>query len=194
MSKINALTITTITVIILTATIVAAIAIIEKTVEEQTQVETATPVVKIIHTTQELPVPDLTPVEPESNIIDALAKTVYGEARGLSQMEQAAVVWCILNRADAAETDNLMQIITAPNQFCGYSPSNPVLPKIAELVKDVLTRWQIEKNCVGDVGRVLPKDYLYFTGDGKHNYFRKVYNSTAYWDWSLPNPYEVNYE
>jgi hypothetical protein len=136
-----------------------------------------------------LEIPDLTPPEPGTDVIDALAKTVYGEARGCSTMEQAAVVWCILNRVDAG-TENIMEVITAPNQFQGYDPANPIDTEIVALVKDVLTRWQIEKDCVGSVGRVLPSDYLWFTGDGTHNYFRNNYSGNTTWDWSLPNPYD----
>lgn len=137
-----------------------------------------------------LDIPDLTPPEPETDVVEALAKTVYGEARGCSKVEQAAVVWCVLNRVDAAGTGNIMAVIVAPHQFQGYHSTNPVEPEIVELVKDVLTRWQIESDCVGSVGRVLPNDYLWFTGDDKHNYFRNDYHGTTFWDWSLPNPYE----
>lgn len=41
-----------------------------------------------------------------------------------------------------------------------------------------------------DVGRVLPPDYLYFSGDGKRNHFRNEYDGGQTWDWSLPSPYE----
>ena len=38
--------------------------------------------------------------------INYLAKTLYGEARGIeSKMEKAAVCWCILNRVDSDEYD-----------------------------------------------------------------------------------------
>ncbi len=47
------------------------------------------------------------------------AQTVFGEARGvLSRMEQAAVVWTLLNRVDDCG-DSLGKVITAPNQFKG---------------------------------------------------------------------------
>jgi len=47
-----------------------------------------------------------------------------------------------------------------------------------------------EKECVGSVGRVLPKEYLYFTGDGAHNYFTTEWQGGQTWDWSLESPYE----
>lgn len=64
-------------------------------------------------------------------------------------------------------------------QFYGYDPSNPVDPDILALVEDVLARWMAEKECVGSVGRVLPKEYLYFTGDGAHNYFTTEWQGRA---------------
>lgn len=47
-----------------------------------------------------------------------------------------------------------------------------------------------EKNGETDVGRVLPKEYTFFIGDGFENHFTDEWKSTDYWDWSLPSPYE----
>lgn len=120
------------------------------------------------------------------------AKTLWGEAHGVeSRMEQAAVVWTMLNRVDAFG-DSLGKIVTASNQFA-YDEDNPTIDDfdrdLTELVRDVVGRWESEKNGV-DSGRVLPKQYLWFGGDGEQNYFRSEYDSfTDIWDWSLPNPY-----
>ena len=86
--------------------------------------------------------------------------------------------------------DTVEGITTQPCQFYGYDPSNPVDPDILALVEDVLARWMAEKECVGSVGRVLPKEYLYFTGDGVHNYFTTEWQGGQTWDWSLESPYE----
>lgn len=121
-----------------------------------------------------------------------LAKTVWGEARGCSTTEQAAVVWCILNRVDRAQRDDpraIIDVITRKNQFVGYSENHPVDDSIRTLVIDVLTRWEREKAGETDVGRVLPKDYLYFVGDGKKNIFRNEYRGGETWDWTLESPY-----
>lgn len=123
----------------------------------------------------------------------ALAKMVWGEARGCSTTEQAATIWCVLNRYDSGDrfwADTVEGITTQPCQFYGYDPSNPVDPDILALVEDVLARWMAEKECVGGVGRVLPKEYLYFTGDGAHNYFTTEWQGGQTWDWSLESPYE----
>lgn len=122
---------------------------------------------------------------------EMLAKTVWGEARGCSTVQKAAVVWCILNRVESPRFgDSIGAVVTAPSQFFGYSAGNPVDEDILALVTDVLERWAMEPAAVGDVGRILPKEYLYFSGNGFYNTYTTVYTGGAYWDWSAPNPYE----
>lgn len=116
----------------------------------------------------------------------ALAKVVWGEARGCSKTEQAAVVWCVLNRVDSELfPDSVLDVLEQPHQFDGYKPSHPVDVDILEVVQDVLDRY----DTVGEEGRVIPYDYLFFEGDGKSNHFRKEWRSGEEWDWSLPSPY-----
>lgn len=122
--------------------------------------------------------------------VDLIAKTVYGEARGLTTLEQSAVIWCILNRVDKGYGD-IAEVVTAPYQFVGYDKDHPVTEEIKALTEDVLARWQAEKYCMGNVGRTLPKKYLYFYGDGQHNYFRDKYSGDYNtWDWNCENPYK----
>lgn len=121
-----------------------------------------------------------------------IAKTLYGEARGCSTTEQAAVAWCILNRVDDSSglwPDDIIGVVTQENQFIGYSPEHPVLPELYDLAVDVLERWQKEQNGETNVGRVLPKEYCYFQGDGKHNYFRREFEGSPDWDWGMESPY-----
>lgn len=123
--------------------------------------------------------------------IDHIAKTVWGEARGLSKTHQAGVVWAILNRCDDGRFGKgVIGVVTAPSQFAGYRSGNPVDPEIRDLVVDVLDRYSQEKAGIKNVGRVLPKEYLYFRGNGKVNLFSKKWNSNNVWDWSLESPYE----
>ena len=123
--------------------------------------------------------------------IDYIAKTVWGEARGLSKTHQAGVVWTILNRCDDGRFGKgIISVVTAPKQFVGYKSSNPVDPEIRDLVVDVLDRYSQEKAGIENVGRVLPKGYLYFRGNGKVNLFSEKCNSNNIWDWSLDSPYE----
>lgn len=122
--------------------------------------------------------------------IETLAKIVYREARGIKEdSHKAAVVWCILNRVDDGYWgDNIVDVATYPNAFA-WVPDTPVDEELVDLVVDVITRWNHEKEGLSDVGRTLPKEYLYFTGDGSYNRFTKEWKSTDYWDWSLPDPY-----
>lgn len=122
--------------------------------------------------------------------IETLAKIVYQEARGIREnSHKAAVVWCILNRVDDGYWgDNIVDVATYPNAFA-WVPDTPVEEELVDLVVDVITRWNHEKEGLSDVGRTLPKEYLYFTGNGSYNHFTKEWKSTDYWDWSLPNPY-----
>lgn len=123
--------------------------------------------------------------------IDHITKTVWGEARGLSKTHQAGVVWTILNRCDDGRFGKgVIDVITAPSQFAGYRSGNPVDPEIRDLVVDVLNRYSQEKAGIKNVGRVLPKEYLYFRGNGKTNLFSEKLNSNNTWDWSLESPYE----
>lgn len=121
----------------------------------------------------------------------ALAKTVWGEDRGGTATEQAGVAWCVLNRVDSPEfPDDVLSVVSQAGQFDGYDPSYPVEDGILALCEDVLARWELEKMGVGSVGRVLPADYLFFEGDGRHNYFRREYiGDGTTWDWSLASPY-----
>lgn len=124
---------------------------------------------------------------------EAIAKVLYRECRGVeSDAEKAAVAWCILNRVDSGERyfpDTVIEVVTQKNQFAYYEDT-PVWSNLYFLAEDVLTRWHNEKRGDKDVGRTLPKEYLYFTGDGKHNNFTVEWLGKEYWDWSLPDPYE----
>lgn len=116
-----------------------------------------------------------------------LAKVVYREARGLDRTHVAAVAWCVLNRVDYYDS-TITSMVTAPGQFA-WKANTPVHDYYYDLAKDVVTRWLLEKEGCADVGRVLPKEYRYFFGYKGLNYFRKTWQATSYWDWSLPSPY-----
>jgi len=63
------------------------------------------------------------------------------------------------------------------------------LQEFKAIAADVLIRWEREKREGGEVGRVLPAEYVFFTGDGEVNHFRTEYEGGMFWDWSLKNPY-----
>ena len=130
--------------------------------------------------------PSETVVEPDAYIVELMARTIYAEARGCSTMEQAAVAWCVLNRVDAGY-GTAEEVLTAPHQFASWS--GEVGQEQIDIAADVLIRWEREKAGEADVGRVLPSEYLWFTGNGSENLFRDAYEGGQYWGWSLPNPY-----
>lgn len=124
--------------------------------------------------------------------IDALAAVMYIEARGLDTREVAMVAWCVLNRVDRG--DGSIADICYSNQFALYHTNAAYHNKTvyAWLAEDVLTRYYLEKMGETAVGRVLPSNYYYFTGDGKHNYFRADFYGSKQLDslfW-MENPYK----
>lgn len=140
----------------------------------------------------------------EETLVQALAKTVTAEIGGLTdevaystaRMEEAAVVWCVLNRVDAhydagrSYAEQIEAHLKKPAQFA-YRRDGAIFEGIEELCADVLIRWQLEKSgLLEDCGRVLPKEHVFFGGDGEHNHFRTKYDDFSnLWDWSLPDPY-----
>lgn len=110
----------------------------------------------------------------EQDII-VVAKTLWGEARGCSLLNQQQVVWCVLNRVDDPRfPDTIQGVVTQPWQFHGYSADYPVTNELYAVALDVLTRWSMEKQGAS-VERELPISYLWFYGDGVQNWFREVY-------------------
>jgi hypothetical protein len=135
--------------------------------------------------------PTPAPYIPDEAEVEMLARVIWGEARGIpSDMHKAAVVWCVLNRVDAEGwPDTVAEVVTQPHQFAGYSPDYPATEEFKAIAADVLIRWEREKREGGEVGRVLPAEYVFFTGDGEVNHFRTEYKGGMFWDWSLKNPY-----
>lgn len=155
-------------------------------------IELTTPVPTPIPT----PTPEPTPTsEPVYDInradVEMLARLAWGEARGCSTTEQAAVMWCVLNRVDSESRDfddTIAEVVTSPHQFY-YSASFPLEDKLVALAEDVLYRWYKEKDTGEIDGRVLPQEYHYFHGDGQYNYFRDAFRGGTTYDWSLESPY-----
>lgn len=132
---------------------------------------------------------------------ETIAKMLWGEARGVPDLyvgdkrvsakcQQAAVVWTVLNRYDAGYENSIAEVVRARGQYHGYSPDNPVDENLLALTIEVLNQWSYEKE-TGFGFRVLPSDYLWFSGDGTYNHFRNGYErATAdVWAWEIEDPY-----
>ena len=105
----------------------------------------------------------------------AMAKMLWGEARGCALDNQQKTAWCALNRVDDPRfPDTILGVLSQPSQFHGYSPDFPVWDELKEVARDVLTRWSLEKQGV-TVERELPNTYLWFTGYNGSNHFREEY-------------------
>ena len=135
---------------------------------------------------------------PSSTDAELIAQILYHECGALPPLEQSAVVWTILNRVDSELSyfpDTIAEVCTqkiGKYYMFAYREDAPVREDLYELAMDVMTRWYREKAGEENVGRTLPVEYVYFWGNGKHNFFRIEYQGKDYWDWSLPNPYAVD--
>lgn len=118
------------------------------------------------------PLPSWTPAAED---VEAIARTLYGECRGAeTEAEKEAVAWVILNRVDAGYADTVLGVVSAPGQFAGYNAAHPLWPELVEVAERVLTLHHREQ--LGErVVRVLPREYLWFSGDGARNCFRDAY-------------------
>lgn len=165
--------------------------------EETTEQTTATPVAEQTEqSASELSAAETTPPGAAStplwttDDVSVLCKTVFGEAGTESPEQMAAVVWCVLNRVDDPTfPDNISDVATQAFQFQGYNRRNPIDLTAEKIALDVLERWQREKNGEMDVGHILPREYLYFLGDGIVNHYTKSFGAAEEWDWSLESPY-----
>ena len=113
-----------------------------------------------------------------------IARMVFGEAGGVSSTDsassltqQAAVIWTVLNRVDMGYGS--ISEIVVPSIYNGYNPNLPlsaVGQTIVNLTYDVLCRWYAEQDGYSVSGRVIPKDVIYFYGDGAVNHFYSDYS------------------
>ena len=105
----------------------------------------------------------------------AVAKMLWGEARGCTRDNQIKCAWVVVNRVDDERfPDTIQGVLEQPHQFHGYDPAYPVTNDLYNVAFDVLTRWSYEKQGV-PVRRELAQSFLWFTGNGVENIFREVY-------------------
>ena len=173
--------------------IIILISAITTPVDSADIVQTSTKVTRIEDTRDGIPVA-LTFYYDENDII-VLAKVLYRECGAVKSVtEQACVGWTVCNWADVDGEDYVGMIsksAKSPGRFA-WVQKTPVTDHLYRLASDILFRWNLEKNGYNVVGRVLPSDYYYFAGDGKHNYFRRNFrNDRDFWDYTLESPYEL---
>ena len=107
--------------------------------------------------------------------VAAVAKMLWGEARGCTRDNQIKCAWVVCNRVDDERfPDTIQGVLEQPHQFHGYSESFPVTDELYSVAFDVLTRWSYEKQGI-PVRRELASSFLWFTGNGRENIFREVY-------------------
>ena len=107
--------------------------------------------------------------------VAAVAKMLWGEARGCTRDTQIKCAWIVCNRVDDDRfPDTIQGVLEQPNQFPGYDPTYPVTDELYNVAFDVLTRWSYEKQGI-PVRRELPSSFLWFTGNGQENIFREAY-------------------
>lgn len=102
-----------------------------------------------------------------------VVRTVYGEANVCSGEEQALVAWCICNRCDA--WDKSISEVVNHAHFHGYDPDNPTPEDVRAVVQEVLDAWSRGETPATYPPYATTTGYLYFWGDGLHNYFREEY-------------------
>ena len=107
--------------------------------------------------------------------VAAMAKMLWGEARGCTRDNQIKCAWIACNRVDDERfPDTIQGVLEQPSQFHGYDPTYPVTDELYNVAFDVLTRWSYEKQGI-PVHRELPSSFLWFTGNGVENIFREEY-------------------
>lgn len=99
---------------------------------------------------------------------EALAKMLYGEARGCTpdDMRNCCITAC--NRADDYRyPDTVCACVTQENQYYGYNANNPIEPFLYEIAVQVLIDWQLYKQGAA----VDWNTFNCFSGDGVQNHF-----------------------
>ena len=130
----------------------------------------------------------------EEDVIN-MAKMCYGESMNLPVLhtdfgdrsatyQSAEAMYAVLNRVDAGYGD-ISTCIKAKRQFVGYKSSNPVTDELYDLAKLVIEDWATGK----EEYRVLPSEFLYFHGDGRHNHFTTKSGGGVEYNHLIPDPF-----
>ena len=106
--------------------------------------------------------------------VAAMAKMLWGEARGCTRDNQIKCAWVVCNRVDDDRfPDTIQSVLEQPSQFHGYDPENPVTEEIFENVTEVLEAWSRNEEALVYEPYATTTKYRYFSGDGRHNWYRE---------------------
>lgn len=102
--------------------------------------------------------------------VNAMAQTIWGEARGCSDYQKWLVAVVILNRYTISYggATSPLGVVSARGQFVGYSPNHPITDENVAIVIDAIQDWN--RHEAGEPQEWY--DYLYFNGNGRENVFR----------------------
>lgn len=109
---------------------------------------------------------------PDELVAEA-ALLAWGEYSGIDYAQRTAPIWCACNRADAWGLT--LEEVMHSDAFHGLLTEREVPAEWYDLARETLARWELEKMGYIDVGRTLPSEYLYFSGNGEYNTYRTEY-------------------
>lgn len=106
-------------------------------------------------------------------LVETAARLAWGEYSGSDYAQRTAPIWCACNRADA--WGQTLEAVMHSDAFHGLLTEREVPEEWYDLARETLARWELEKLGYIDVGRTLPSEYLYFSGNGEYNTYRTEY-------------------
>lgn len=106
-------------------------------------------------------------------LVEKAARMAWGEYSGTDYAQRTAPIWCACNRADAWEMT--LDEVMHSDAFHGLLTEREVPEEWYDLARETLARWELEHMGYIDVGRALPSEYLYFSGNGEYNTYRTEY-------------------
>lgn len=117
--------------------------------------------------------------DPYKEEAEAVAKVLYGTARGNTETDQRAVVWCIINRCESDRyPDTIQGVCSQEKQWMGYSDSNPIVRDLYDVAYEELTTWH-------EGGyRMIAPDFLFLSWSSKEIVLRTQFEengATRYW-------------
>lgn len=107
------------------------------------------------------------------DLVETAALLAWGEYSGSDYAQRTAPIWCACNRADA--WGQSLEEVMHSTAFHGLLTEREVPAEWYDLARETLARWELEKLGYIDVGRTLPSEYLYFSGNGAVNVYRTEY-------------------